>query len=90
MPDMMRSPRDSGHAFEITRADQGGTLLAPDGIRNVVIVTEEGSDLLQPIDVNADALRRRPRLIRTTQQIIRAANVRWALDGGYSQEAIDG
>lgn len=90
MGDMIRSPRDPSHVFDIRRADATATLLAPDTVDNVVVITEDGSDILRPIDVNADALRRRPHLVSTTRQIIHAANVRWAMDELGTQGNVDG
>ncbi len=79
MHDILRVPYDPAHVYEINRVSDA-PVLAPDGIDNVDIITPDGAQWFTSTDVNADALRLRPRLERTTKQIIDAANTRWALD----------
>ncbi len=89
MHDIVRSPKDDGHVYEIRPPYSEGSLLAPKGVDSVDIITPEGAQRLSADQVNADALRLRPKLLKTTPQIIAAANARWQLDRN-SKEANNG
>ena len=78
-PDVFTSPHDPSYEYVVQGPETDDNIVDTTVFTRVTALTPDGATSYSPDQVEADKLKRRPRLGKTGREIVVAANFEWSL-----------